>query len=147
MKNGERIKKVYPYYGCSNNNCTQRANINKTKLENDFLTLLNKAKVDHAILMLIPLQFEEEAKKNQRKKDFIIEDHKKRVQELGSKLEQIEASLLRTSIPKLYEKLEIERNCVNEEKTNLEETLTSNSNDHKRIITLLEKTIKLFQNP
>lgn len=147
MKDGVRIKKLYPYYGCANSNCEDRMYIRKEVLEGAFGDMLESIKVDNQILKIIPHLFEEERKRNGKKKAFIINDQKKRVNDLGIKLEQIEQSLIRTSIPKLHEKLEKEWVQLDHERSELEKNIGKQSDDGARAKNLLNKSIKLFQNP
>lgn len=87
--------------------------------------MLARVNVDDAILKCIPILFEKAVQKEQRKQMLLIQDQKKRIQDLIIKQKQIEDSLIRTSIPLLHEKLEKEWTSINVEKAELEETINN----------------------
>gem|GEM_PF-2601513 len=57
MKDGVKIKKLYPYYGCANPNCDKKVNINKQYMENAFFELLGQMHLPKKIASVVKKVF------------------------------------------------------------------------------------------
>ena len=147
MKGGERIKKVYPYYGCANPHCDNRVNIWKQVLEWAFESILDGMSLSKEMTKTISLIFSNTWQKSLKTMAFSISDQKKNMKWIEKRQEQIEGLLLRTSNTKLCEKLEIERWSLESEKARISEALENKSSSEEKHQRLLKTVLELFRRP
>jgi len=147
VKNGEKIKKLHPYYGCANPDCSDRANIKKSYLEGQFEDLLQGFSINDSLDELVTSIFEEQRKK--RKASIGLEKTNKAdiLNDIKLKQKKIEEALIRTSHPILSEKMEKEWSDLEAEKGKLNTSMESIIDEQELKKELVLKTQNLFKNP
>lgn len=147
MKDGVKIKKEYPYYGCNNSSCDQKVNVGKAKLEEQFASLLSWIKLPNEISTLIKEIFTQERSNAVKRKKNLGEDKKQSLLRLHTRQRKLEETMLRTSHTKLYEKLEKEWSEIESEKDRITKLLVVQKDYDKTKKELLDQTQLLFKNP
>ena len=147
MKDWEKIKKIYPYYGCANPNCADKVYIPKKKLEGDFEDLLADISLPFEFKNVIEIIFKQNREQSKKNQWQAKANKKKQVESLKKKQEQIEQTMLRTTNPKLSQKLEKERSSLDGEIEKINDSTLLESESKERMQTLLTQTQSLFENP
>lgn len=147
MKEGVRLKKLYPYYWCANPNCDKKVYIRKQVLEWAFEKLLEWMTLSKEMIKVIELIFLSTRNKNVKGVSLTITNKKKTLWSIQKRQDQVEWLLLRTTNPKLWEKLETERWALEAEKENVRDQINKQTNTKDKMKGLLAKTIALVNNP
>lgn len=147
VQNGVKVKKLYPYYGCNNPDCSDRANLPKKTLECDFRKVIETVRLPATINPFLQQMYQEyaEEKKSEgsimeRQKRDIITKYKKRQLE-------IEEMLPRLSNFKLLERLEKEWAELEEKVATEEEEYKGLFNQKERHKAVFTKCTTLLMNP
>ena len=146
-KDGTRVKKLYPYYGCNNPKCKELVNVRKETLENEFAEMLNQIKVSDKLKDIINYYFNHAWQQHQSSYWAKRELQKKEILKMKAKQEQLESTMIRTTNDRLYRKLEEEWEKLEKQISESKQSLETKIDNEKRMNSLLQKTVKLFENP
>ena len=147
MKNWKRVCKKYPYYGCANPNCSERLNVPKDKLEDEFVDYISGCWIPHIVDEIITTLFTDQSKRHTTEKINKQKSKEERMIELERKQKQLEEGIISTSIEPLREKFEKERKELEEKKASMNQFYKNQHLAVDKTKDLLTKVKELFTDP
>lgn len=140
-------KVLYPYYWCNNRDCKMRVNVNKEKLEKEFIDFLEKMKLPIWVLKLIEVIFKKSWEENKKTKQSQLRIKRNKIKAHKKRQSEIEEVLPRTQNIKLYQKLEEEWATLDAKIEIIQDELENNTFTEVRQKALLQKVQHLFEDP
>jgi len=141
-------KKKYAYYGCPNNKCDHRFQVQRDILTEQFNEMMNTSWLDEGMRELIKTVLEKLWSERAGFEKYLLDDKRKAIVEIDEKLKKLRIAISNTKNPELAQEFEEEWEIIKAEKTKLTEELhKKTAMDDAEFSKLLQQAKDIFLAP